>query len=68
MGDVVEGLREVSAAVTQSQRQAGAPPAAGSQAQQAQQARADAEAAWRRSGDGARWLECLDDADVAGEL
>ena len=62
MGDVVSGLKEVSAAVAQSQR-AGA---AATPAQQHAGAAADAEAAWRQTGDGAKWLECLDDADVAG--
>lgn len=64
MGDVVSGLKEVSAAVAQSQRAAAAAPSQ----QQAGAAAADAEAAWRQTGDGAKWLECLDDADVAGEL
>lgn len=62
MGDVVSGLKEVSAAVAQSQR-AGA---AATPTQQQAGAAADAEAAWRQTGDGAKWLECLDDADVAG--
>ncbi|PRW33875.1 exocyst complex component EXO84B-like [Chlorella sorokiniana] len=61
MGDVVSGLKEVSAAVAQSQRAAAAAPSQ----QQAGAAAADAEAAWRQTGDGAKWLECLDDADVA---
>ena len=61
MGDVVAGLKEVSAAVAQSQRAAAEAPA-----QQQAAAAADPEGAWRQTGDGAKWLECLDDADVAG--
>ena len=29
---------------------------------------AGAEVAWRESGDGAKWAECLDDCDMASEL
>ncbi|PSC67429.1 exocyst complex component EXO84B-like [Micractinium conductrix] len=70
MGDVVEGLKEVSAAVS-AQSATAASQAAAAQSRGLSsggaggRAAADVEAAWRAGGDGAKWLECLDDADVA---
>ena len=71
MGDVVESLKEVSAAVA-AQAQSRQGDAAGSASSAAAGGGGggasldSAEAAWRETGDGAKWLECLDDADVAG--
>ena len=71
MGDVVEGLKDAAAAVS---AQAAAQGAGGATpghhrglSDGRAAAQAEAEAAWRAGGDGAKWLECLDDTDVAGK-
>ena len=68
----MESLKEVSAAVA-AQAQARQGDAGGAGASAAASGGGgggasldSAEAAWRETGDGAKWLECLDDADVAG--
>lgn len=74
MGDVVQGLRDAAAAVSaQAAAQAGGTATPGHRrglscgaASDARTA-AEAEAVWRAGGDGAKWLECLDDTDVAGK-
>ncbi|KAL4435562.1 hypothetical protein ABPG77_002525 [Micractinium sp. CCAP 211/92] len=73
MGDVVEGLKDAAAAVSAQAAQAagGATPGhrrrlSGSATSDSRAAaQEEAEAAWRSGGDGAKWLECLDDTDVA---
>jgi hypothetical protein len=66
MNEVVQGLCEAGAAPPPHASQPGAGGGGGREAQQAQQARQAAEASWRLTGDGAKLLHCLEDADVAG--
>ncbi|KAL4425163.1 hypothetical protein ABPG75_009179 [Micractinium tetrahymenae] len=74
MGDVVEGLKDAAAAVSAqaaAQAAGAATPgqrrgvSSGTASDSRAAAEAEAEAAWRAGGDGAKWLECLDDTDVA---
>ncbi len=72
---MVEGLKDAAAAVSAQAAQAagGATPGhrrrlSGSATSDSRAAaQEEAEAAWRSGGDGAKWLECLDDTDVAGK-
>ncbi|KAI3435025.1 hypothetical protein D9Q98_003077 [Chlorella vulgaris] len=65
MNEVVQGLCEAGAAPPPNASQPGAGGGGGREAQQAQQAQQAAEASWRSTGDGAKWLHCLEDAEVA---
>ncbi|KAL4854614.1 Exocyst complex component EXO84A [Chlorella vulgaris] len=65
MNEVVQGLCEAGASPPPHPSQPGAGGGGGREAQQAQQAQQAAEASWRSTGDGAKWLHCLEDADVA---